>query len=252
MKIPQLFVAVACAALFTSCAPSYYLTLAPGQRADIADYGISVGLAENDSLEVRVGLASYDKKTVAFAIDIRNGSDRPVQVSPETFCYLPTLPYPAVASTSSTVARTARVMAIDPEQKLRDIAARQAAAEEKASKVSLFEVLTMVTNTAEDISSIKKKETREQEAERDQRHASDNAYFDSQRAQHAADADALYDQHVTQHQTLLRKHLLAPGEKLTGSVHFPRNDAASHLRVVVYLRERPYSFDFDQRKVGSK
>lgn len=235
------------AGLLVGCAPSYQLTLAPGQATDSPSPGAPVGLGVADSLEVRLGFARYEKATVVFAADIRNGSDRPVLVAPETFAYLPTLPRPAVASAAAArPAPPVRVAAIDPESLLRTLAARQAAEEERSTKISFWEVLTMVSHTVEDVSSLKKTETPEQIAERDARHAQENQVYDDDRAQHAAQADKLYDEHQSHQRFTLRKHLLQPGERITGWVHFPRTDAATHLRVLLYLRERPFAFDFAQ------
>ncbi len=89
----------------------------------------------------------------------------------------------------------------------------------------------------------------QQIAERNERQARENQVFDDSRAQHAAQADELYNEHQSHQRFTLRKRLLQPGEQLTGFVYFPRTNAASHLRVVVYLRERPFAFDFNQARL---
>ncbi|UYZ63617.1 hypothetical protein [Hymenobacter weizhouensis] len=236
--------------LLAACAPSYYLKPAPGQATDPSSFSTNVGLAEADSLEVRLQFIGYEKTAIIFSADIRNGSDRPVQVAPETFCYLPTLPRPAVASAApGTSGPKPYVLALNPEVQLQNLEARLDRHARKASGVSFFELLTVATHVAEDVSSIKKKETDQQIAEREDRHAQNNQYFDEQRADHADQAAALYQEHHSKQHQLLRRREVGPGERLTGFVYFPRTDVASHLRVVVYLRERPFVFDFNQAKV---
>ncbi|MDF7812176.1 hypothetical protein [Hymenobacter sp. YC55] len=196
-----------------------------------------------DSVEVQVGFVRYEPTELVFEVEIGNDSSRPVLVSPETFFYAPV----DTASATTTAALQPRVAAVDPELHLKQLAVRLKQEAAKAEKVSWFEILTTVSNVAEDISSIKKKETDEQVAEREERHQSTEAYFDEQREQHAQQADNLYSQHQTIQEVALRKTNIKPGEYVRGYVYFPRTDMARRLRVVVFFNERPVTFDFTQQ-----
>lgn len=196
-----------------------------------------------DSVEVKLGFVRYEPATLVFEVEIGNDSSQPVWVTPETFFYAPVDTGAAVVPTTAT----ARVTALDPELRLKQLAARLEEETTKSEKVSWLEILTMVSNVAEDVSSIKKKETEEQIAEREERHQSSSAYFDYQREQHAQQADTLYTQHLNMQTVGLRKTLLSPGKFVRGLVYFPRTDAARRLRVVVFFNERPVSFDFTQQ-----
>jgi len=139
-----------------------------------------------------------------------------------------------------------RVAAIDPEVRLKELAANLEKEEAKATKVSFFEIATMVTQVAEDVASIKKKKTEAQVAERQQRHESTSASFDEQRERHAQQADNLYNQHQSMQLGALRKTRLLTGEYISGQVNFPRTDTARRLRFVVFYNEQPVTFDCNQ------
>ncbi|HEX8427108.1 hypothetical protein [Hymenobacter sp.] len=196
-----------------------------------------------DSVEVQVSFVRYEPTELVFEVEIGNDSRRPVLVTPETFFYAPV----DTASTTTAAALQPRVAALNPELRMKLLAARLEKEAAKAEKVSWFEILTSVSHVAEDISSIKKKETDEQVAEREERHQTDNAYFNNQREQHAQEADALYAQHHSRKSVALRRTELKPGEYVRGQVYFPRTDAARRLRVVVFFDAQPVPFDFKQQ-----
>jgi TusA-related sulfurtransferase len=138
-------------------------------------------------------------------------------------------------------------MALNPETTLQQLTARLNKEAAKAESGSWLEILSGVANITEDIAAIKKTETAEQLAERDQRHAADEAYFAEQRATHAQQADEFYDRKQHLEAVILRKTVLQSNEYVAGQVHFPRTDAAHRLRVVLFINARPVVFDFTQK-----
>lgn len=238
------FILLGCLAGLTNCGSTSFLTMAPALVNGPGINGHSTSLSYHpDSVEVQVGFVRYEPTELVFEVEIGNDSSRPILVAPETFFYAPL----DTASATTTVALQPRVTAIDPELHLKQLATRLEKEAAKAEKVSWFEILSAAANVAEDISSIKKKETEEQVAERQERHDNTEAFFDEQREQHAQQADNLYSRQHTMQAVALRKTKVKPGEYVRGYVYFPRTDAARRLRVVVFFNERPVAFDFTQQ-----
>ncbi|HEX8427107.1 hypothetical protein [Hymenobacter sp.] len=238
---------LACGLLLTACGPSYFITLAPSARSGLwsSGYARSEG-RRADSVVVRLGFVRYENQELVFEADIRNQSSRNVLVAPETFYYLPLSTTPVVSAVPASAFPT-RIGAIDPESRLEQLTTRLAEETDKATKVSLWELFTLVSNMAEDAASLKKKETEQQVFKREQRHSAEKAYFNEQREQHAVQADKLYEQKQGLEYRLLRKSTLEPGQRMRGYVYFPRTDAANLLRVVAFPNKQPSTFDFTQK-----
>ncbi len=246
------FVVLACVAglsgWLTGCGPTYFLTVRPARSAGLSADGQPRSFSHYlDSVEVALDFVYYEDTDLVFQVEIINDSHRPVRVAPATFYYIPLDTSAAVASAAPTL--PTRVAAFDPELRLQQLNSRLSQEAAQAEKVSWLEVLTSVSHVVEDVSSIKKKETDEQIAERDQRHQSENASFDEQREQHARQADQLYDQKQRLQYHLLRQDTLGHNQRSRGYVHFPRTDAANRLRLVVFFDERPVTFNFNQKRI---
>lgn len=241
------------AASLTACTATSLLTLTPTRPDGPWVNGHPTTLAQHpDSVQVRVGFVRYEPTELVFETEISNYSDQPIQVAPETFYYL-MLPTDSVAEKQLAKGIfESRVPALDPEAQLQQLAARLDKQAAKATNVSWFELLTSAAHIAEDVASIKKKETAEQVAARENRQQSDEAYFEEQREQHAQQADQLYSQQVSLETMVLRKTTLVPGQRVVGQVHFPRRDYAQRLRLVVFFDERPVQFTFIQTAASGK
>lgn len=214
-----------------------------------------------DSVEVKLGFVRYEKKELIFEVEIGNDARRPLEILPETFYYVPDYTPAVTAATAQALDSAAvaagtrpalelpltRVMALNPEATLQQLTARLNKEASKAEGGSWLEILSSVANITEDIASIKKTETPEQIAERDQRHAADEAYFADQRDTHAQQADELSGRKQHLESVILRKTVLQANEYIVGQVHFPRTDAARRLRVVLFINARPVVFDFTQQ-----
>lgn len=236
------------ALLLTSCGASTFLSVAPASANGpwVNGHPTSV-VSHPDSVYVRAGFIRADDKELVFEVAYLNYSDKPVRIAPETFYYMAV---PDTLADSAAVPATyfeARRLAANPAVRLGQLQARLKEEDRKANNVSWFEILTMVANTAEDVSSIKKKETDQQIAEREDRHESTRATFDDQRLDHAEQADQLYSQTSALESVMLRRDTLNPGEGRKGQVFFPRLDAARKLRLVVFFDERPVQFVFTQQ-----
>ncbi|GAB2794618.1 hypothetical protein HNQ93_003900 [Hymenobacter luteus] len=241
------------AASLTACTATSFLSLTPARPDGPWVNGHPTSLTQHpDSVQVRVGFIRYEPTALVFETEISNYSDRPIQVAPATFYYLMLPPDTVAEKQLAKGIFESRVPALDPEVQLQQLAAKLDKQAAKATNVSWFEILTTATHIAEDVASIKKKETAEQVAERDSRHQSDDAYFEEQREQHAQQADQLYSQQQSLKATVLRKTTLEPGQRAVGQVHFPRRDYAQRLRLVVFFDERPVQFDFTQATPSRK
>lgn len=235
---------LAASCLLSACAPTYFLTMQPTQPNGPWVNGHPTSQVQHeDSVEVRLGFVRYELNELVFEAQVSNYSGAAVLVAPELFYYVPLLDTTTARPDLSAAVRTA---AIDPEVRLRHVAQQLHTEAKQATKVSFFEVLSTVADVAESVSSIKKKETEAEIAERDERHASNAAFFDQQRAEHASTADQLLAQQEHLEQALLRKQTLAPGQQIRGQVRFPRHDEAHRFRVVAFFDERPVQFDFRQ------
>lgn len=199
-----------------------------------------------DSVAVRLGFVRYEPQELVFETEFANSSDQPVHIAPGSFYFMP-LP-DTLRPDAPTPPRVfiSRVMALDPEVRLGQLHTKLDEEDRKATRVSVWEILTGLSHVAEDVASISKKETTAQIEERNYRHESDNAFFEEQRQQHAQKADRLYEQSNTLQAITLRNTTLEPGQRLRGHVFFPRRDEVKKMRLVVFFNERPVWFDFTQ------
>ena len=241
------------ALLLTSCGASSFLSVQPAQANGpwVNGHPTSV-VSHPDSVYVRAGFIRAEDEELVFEVAYLNYSDRPVVIAPEAFYYVAV---PDTLADSVAVPAQyfqARRVAANPLVRLGQLQARLQEEDRKASNVSWFEILTSAVNIAEDISSIKKKETDQQVAERDARHQSDQAYFDNQRLDHAEQADDLFAKTTALESVLLLPDTLASGQGLKGQVFFPRLDAARKLRLVVFFDERPVQFIFHQALLNGR
>ncbi|MBC6698365.1 hypothetical protein [Hymenobacter sp. BT190] len=265
LPLRLLLTTLSLSAVLASCGSSAFLTMQP-----VKPNGPSVGgsptsrIYHSDSVEVQLGFVRYEKDELVFEVEIGNDAHGPVEILPESFYYVPNyrltdtattaqLPDTAVVAAATGLAPTApalpltRVMALSPELKLQQLTNRLNKQASKAEGGSWLEILSSVANITEDISAIKKTETAEQIAEREQRHADNEAHFEAQRESHAQNADELYGRKQHMESVILRKTVLQPNEYVLGQVHFPRTDAARQLRVVLFFNARPVVFDFTQK-----
>lgn len=231
---------------FTSCGASTFLAMRPTQpdSSGSSGYPTSTKYQTEDSVEVKLSFVRYDATELVFAVEIGNDSKRPVLIEPTSFFYAPIDTVAQLRPGAQPM--LPRVAAINPETRLKTLATNLETEAAKAEKVSWLEIATTVTQVAESVSSINKKETDAQVAEREERHASTNTYFANQREQHAQQADNLYDQHQNAKSGMLRSAKLPSGEYVSGQVNFPRTDTARRLRFVLFYNERPVTFDFTQ------
>ncbi|WBA43587.1 hypothetical protein [Hymenobacter canadensis] len=250
----------ASAVLLTGCSSSAFLAMQPVQSSGPGANGHPTSrLYHPDSVEVKLGFLRYDKKELVFEVEIGNDARRPVEILPETFYYVPDYAPTDTATTAQTADSAVaaapvapalpltRIMALNPEATLQQLTARLNKEASKAESGSWLEILSSAANITEDIASIKKTETPAQIAERDQRHADDEAYFAEQRETHAQQADELSGRRQHLEAVILRKTVLQSNEYVVGQVHFPRTDAARRLRLVLFINARPVVFDFTQR-----
>lgn len=260
MRISTLLMA---SVLFSSCSSSTFLAMQPAKPNGSSINGYPTSrLYHPDSVEVKLGFVRYEKTELVFEVEIGNDARGPVEIEPETFYYVPDYAPTDTAATAQLSDSAAavvgvvgttptrpltRVMALNPETTLQQLTARLNKEAAKAEGGSWLEILSSVANITEDIASIKKTETPEQIAERDQRHAASEAYFAEQRDTHAQQADELSGRKQHLESVILRKTVLQSNEYVVGQVHFPRTDAAHRLRIVLFLNARPVVFDFVQK-----
>ncbi|WP_460621848.1 hypothetical protein [Hymenobacter tenuis] len=247
LRIGQGFAALWCLVLLTSCSSTSFLKMLPNRYDGPWVDGHPTSVVRHpDSVLVRLGFVRYEQKALVFEAQFTNYSDQPVVVVPETFYYL-MLPNDSLAEAQLAQGiQHLKVPALDPQMQLQQLAAKRDKQAAKATNVSWFEILTSASHVAEDVASIKKKETAEQVAERDDRHQSDNAFFEEQREQHAQQADELHNKLAHLESSVLLRTTLQPGERVTGQVYFPRNDYMKRVRLVAFFNERPVQFDFTQ------
>ncbi|UOQ64912.1 hypothetical protein [Hymenobacter volaticus] len=239
---------VTCGLLLAGCSPSYFMTTKLSRPSGLWPTGYARSDKPiADSVVVRLGFVRYEQQELVFEADVRNVSSRSVVVAPETFYYLPIATTP-MASVAPATNFPTRVAAINPELRLAQLATRLAEETDLATKVSLWELFTTVSNLAENNPS-KKKETEVQVQEREQRHRQVSAYFAEQYELHAVQADKLFEIKQSLEYRLLRTTTLEPGQHTRGYVCFPRTDAANLLQVVAALAGHSVTFDFVQ-KVG--
>ncbi|WP_315999732.1 ATP synthase subunit B family protein [Hymenobacter endophyticus] len=241
------------ALLLSACGASTFLAVEPAQSNGpwVNGHPTSV-VSHPDSVYVRAGFIQADDNELVFEVAYLNYSDKPILIAPKTFYYMAVPDTLADSTRVPTQFFEARRLAADPEVRLGQLQAKLKEHERKADNVSWFEILTSAVNIAEDVSSIKKKETDQQIAEREARHQDSQAFFDNQRLDHAEQADHLYSQTTALEVVVLRKNTLEPGQGLRGQVFFPRMDVARKLRLVVFFDERPVQFTFNQTLRGTR
>jgi len=247
MKLLQRLSILSVGGLLSACGPSYFLTMKPTAENTIWYEGREMVLQEQDSMLVQMSFVRYEGKELVFEAVVENGSSQPILVAPEQFFYQPVTTQAATAGTPTNV--PARVAAIDPEQRMRQLETTLAYESKEATKVSLGELLTTLGHITEDVVSIKKKETDEEVDEREQRQQSERNYYTNQRLEHSIAADQVRYKKEEVEQRLLRKNTLPPGQYIRGYVYFPRTDVADVIRVVVPVGEQPATFDFTQSRM---
>ncbi|SDX39591.1 hypothetical protein [Hymenobacter psychrophilus] len=228
--------------LLTACGPNRYLSMSP---VGWGSTPVSDLISHPDSVYVRFHFVRAEDQELVFEAEFSNAANHSVTIDPAQFYFLP-LPDSAANRPAYLGLAPSRYQASDPETRLSLLTVHRDEQAEKAEKVSLFEILTMVVNTAEDIKSIGKDETAAQEEARDIAHQNDRISFDNERAGHADEAQALHAQATTMASALLRRATLQPGDRAVGLVYFPRLDAARQLRFVLAFNGQPVPFDFTQ------
>ncbi|TGE18621.1 hypothetical protein [Hymenobacter elongatus] len=244
------------AAGLTSCAPSYYLAVKPGQPDSEWPDGRPSMSTNFDWVEVQVCYSHLRDKELLLEVEIRNGSDSAVAVNPGTFYYQPvmmdraTAKQNAVQMNASVTFVPAQVYAIDPEHRLEQLRTKLDSEARKANGTSALEWLSLVGNLAEDLTPVKgtEKEKQAEEVRREQARLDSRIYFEDQRMDHAVKADQTVIEKEFWETKMLRKHILQPGELVHGYVTFPAIDQTLLLRVAMPVGERTLIFDFDQER----
>ncbi|NVO30100.1 hypothetical protein [Hymenobacter lapidiphilus] len=240
--------------LLTACAPSQTLSVVPAGWGRVP---VTSLISHPDSVYVRFHFVRAEPKELVFEAEFSNAADHPVTIDPAGFYFLPlpdsTAKTAAVAATAPASAASRR-LAFNPELRLDSLADRRDELADKASRVSMLEVLLLVASTAENVASINRRETPIERTSRQVRQQGGQAFFEVQRVVRAVQAQQLTTVVAEQAVSSLRRAILQPGDRAVGLVYFPRLDAARQLRFVLAFDEQPVSFDFTQetRKLNGK
>ncbi len=206
------------------------LTMRPSKGSGLWADGSETARQQHDSVDVRISFVRYEMSKMVFDVDFRNNTSRALSVGPTDFYIQPLVTQP-VASTVATPYMPGRMTAFDPEVQIQELASRVAEESAAATHVGTNEVLTSLSHVVDDLASLKKKETKEQERARETKQKEENDYFTQQRLEAAAAAD----QHRAQLEELrsgaLRHNTVEPGQRLRGYVAFPRVDKADLIRI---------------------
>ncbi|NVO84370.1 hypothetical protein [Hymenobacter terrestris] len=241
-------------ALLTACASSQTLSIVP---AGWGRFPVTSLISHPDSVYVRFHFVRADPKELVFEAEFSNAANHPVTIDPASFYFLP-LPdsaaKPAAVAAASPVSAASRRLAFNPEMRLDSLAHRRDELADKASRVSLVEVLLLVASTAENVASVNRRETPIERTSRQVRQQGGQVFFEVQRVVRAAQAQQLHTTVAEQSVSSLRRATLQTGDRAVGLVYFPRLDAARQLRFVLAFDEQPVSFDFTQetRKLNGK
>lgn len=242
-------------ALLTACASSQTLSVVPAGWGKVP---VTTLISHPDSVYVRFHFVRAEPKELVFEAEFSNAANHPVAIDPARFYFLPlpsdsTAKPAAVASVAPAFA-AGRLLAFNPEMRLDSLAHLRDELADKASRVSLAEVLLLVANTAETVASINRSETPIERTSRQVRQQAVPAFFEVQRVVRAAQAQHLHAAVAEQAVSSLRRATLQPGDRAVGLVYFPRLDAARQLRFVLAFDEQPVHFDFTQetRKLNGK
>ncbi|MBT2558145.1 hypothetical protein J7E24_10145 [Hymenobacter sp. ISL-91] len=241
-------------ALLTACASSQTLSVVPAGWGKVPVTNL---ISHPDSVYVRFHFVRAEPKELVFEAEFSNAANHSVTIDPAGFYLLPlpdsTAKTAAVAAIGPASA-AGRLLAFDPEMRLDSLARLRDELADKASRVSLAEVLLMVANTAETVASINRSETPIERTSRQVRQQAVPAFFEVQRVVRAAQAQHLHAVVAEQAVSSLRRATLLPGDRAVGLVYFPRLDTAWQLRFVLAFDEQPVHFDFTQetRKLNGK
>ncbi|MCC3159546.1 hypothetical protein LJ737_20055 [Hymenobacter sp. 15J16-1T3B] len=224
-----------------ACSTSHYVLVKPAAGNSQWQDGLQMVAANNDSVDVRLGVASTAGPWLEFDVTVHNRSRRPVRVAPEAF-YLD-----AYSATPGIGAL--RVQAENPEQNIQALQQQAAYHQQKSAARPAAEMLSSLSNLLDDLSSRPRHENAARRTARQTRYQSEMARYEQERASHAVQATAARDQQRQLETTLLRRTTLAPGAEQRGRVRFRRySDTASRLRVVMPVGGRALAADFTQQR----
>ncbi|RFP64113.1 hypothetical protein D0N36_15990 [Hymenobacter lapidiphilus] len=230
--------------MLTACASSQTLSVAP---MGAGSGPVSRLISHPDSVYVRFHFVRADPKELVFEAEFSNAANHPVTVDPARFYFLP-LPDSAAknaaVSAASPASTASRRLAFNPDMRLDSLAHRRDELADKASHVSMLQVLLLVASTAENVASVNKRETPIERTNRQVRQQGGQAFFEVQRVVRAVQAQHLATVVAEQAVSSLRRATLQPGDRAVGLVYFPRLDAARQLRFVLAFDEHPVQFDF--------
>ncbi|TGE23809.1 hypothetical protein E5K00_00920 [Hymenobacter aquaticus] len=243
------------ASLLSGCGPSYYLAVQPSHPDSQWPDGRQAVSTNFDQVEVQVCYSHLRNKELMFEVEVRNGSDSVLTINPASFYYIPKVMDRATAKQNGVklngnVIMPSAVYAVDPEARIQQLSAKLDKEARKANGVSALELLTVVTNVAEDLKPVQgtPQEKQIETWRREDKRANDAAYFDDQRMQHAQNADNAYLDKSLWEVKVLRKNTLRPGELARGYVTFPSYEQTALLRLALPLAGRTLFFDFDQER----
>ncbi len=225
----------------SSCAtPQPVSRLQPIEQEGITKwrYGSQlVTLPEQDGLEVGIAYRSSTPGYLVFEVKIRNGSGKPVLISPEQFFY-----EPLARDTITAVA--SKVFANDPEQMLLEFDKKESRIRAAQQNETASELLSITTNLVEDISTNNEssEDLQRKWTERDARRAE----YEGSQANYQLNFLSLDEERSYWANRTIRRTTLDPGYEMTGTVFFLRNNKAAFVRLNVTIDDKVFPVTFWQ------
>lgn len=240
--------------LLTGCAaPVYQLTPETGEVAWIE--GRPTTRAERGGLTLVASYERLDLDYVALDIEVKNRTDRSVDINPADFRYAALNPVHDTLRSPSTGTRLA-YFAADPTREADRVSAYQEREVKRLKRARILNTVLLVAAVASDVASSTSRKNASADRWVRNRVTHDNLYTAIQAKRmidHGTFADRMqrYDYEAYRWRELaLKRTTVAPGESVRGLVYLPLNKDASYLLVSYSVPEtEPVAIRFRQEWV---
>ena len=197
----------------------------------------------HEGVDIVVSFSECTPSDLIFLIEVINRSENDVLVEPEKIYYesfkqLDSVKTRIVPHYVSAYDPEEKILRIDKEQSVRDA--------EDANNQAFNTVVSLISITADVSASLSKNDTQQARQERDNDRREQEADYQDQRNDYLNATQSLNEKREYWANTTLRKTHLPSNNSMQGTVLIPRNDKATHLKLVIPIGEVNFVVDYKQ------
>ncbi len=244
MKISQFFVLVLALAL-THCNPYpiYNYKISSLDEEKLFYKGREIISKESNDLLILINYEDQVKYELVFNLAIINQSDHTIEIDPTKICLEIHKTYPPDVYGNKIVT----LFSIDPKTRIETLKEGLLATNLNKQKSDVANMYVSLAEVFKDISELGREKTTAEllretliEHERRQLVASQELHFQST-------INNIYENKYYWENIALRKTTLNPGDEMSGYIHFPLDENARVVKIVIPLNDTLQSFSFESR-----